>query len=286
MGDDFIVTPGLCGTASGAPSAPTMASKLAQVAEAESVLGQTRSGSLGQRQTTTLADQTAIAELNGLMAEGSSLLSLIGVTPTTLRSVGVIVALVAIVALGKAACFPSARIDTSVGDAVQRTTHIEHDIVSHSSVMSRNKDLLLLDSSVGLSDSDEEIDALDKLFHDFSPLPGLNHGAGSHLTADHVQNHDVHLTGSQFGLDGLPNMERSVHMPSSGCSGAASSRGSSHAELGGGLQPAQLDEIRRITESYHNIDFEYTCNEPRDDDRVSVASMAVLIDRDESQRFH
>ncbi|KAK8062093.1 hypothetical protein PG997_014190 [Apiospora hydei] len=263
-----------------------MASKLAQAAEAESVLYQTRSGSLNQRQTITLADQTAIAELNGLMTEGSSLLSLIGVTSTTLRSVGVIVALVAIVALGKTTCFPSARIDASVGDTVQRTTHIEHDVVSHSSDMSRNQDLLLFDSSVGLSDSDEETDALDQLLHDLLTSSGLNHNADSHLTADHDQNHDVHLTGSQFGLDGLPNMEGSVHMPSSGGSEAASSRGSSDAGLGGGLRPAQLGEIRRITDSYHNIHFEYTCNEPRDDDSVSVASMAVLIDRDESQGFH
>ncbi|KAK8030231.1 hypothetical protein PG993_011522 [Apiospora rasikravindrae] len=260
----------------------TMTSKLAQNAKAESVLSQTRGGSLVQRtQTMILADNAAIAGLNGLMNECRSLLSLVGATSTTLRSVGIIVALLVIVALGKTACFPSARIEASIGDTVQRINQVEHDVLSHSSDVSRNQDIPLCDSSVDLSDSDEETEPLDQLFHNLLPSSGPKHSLCLHHTLDQDQNHDVHLTGSQFGLDGLPNTKANIHMPSSWCFEAASFGDSSDAEPDGGLGPAQLDEIRRIADSYHNIDFEYTCGGPREDDSVSVASMAVLIDRDD-----
>ncbi|KAK8078722.1 hypothetical protein PG994_002529 [Apiospora phragmitis] len=223
------------------------------------------------------ADQVAIANF-----DGPSIPSLVGTTSTTLRSVGIVVALVAIIALGKTASFASARIESQTGDVVPRTNHIEHVVVSsHSSVVLRSEENLPLDSNFAEpSDSDEETEVIDRMFHDIFPPPG--HNENSYTALDQDQNHYIHLAGSQFGLDGLPSVRRGVRVPSSRWSSAASL---SSESFDAGSGTAQLDEIRMIADSCHSPDFDYTCNSLRDDESVSVASMAVLFDQDESQDF-
>lgn len=201
------------------------------------------------------------------------LLSLPGATSTTLRSVGFIVALVAVIVLGKTAYFPPTAL---AGDMVQHSDHISQAVDHQSSVLFHNQDNLSLASSVELSDSDEEPDAaLDRIFH--ALVPSRGRATGSRPNLDHDINHDVHLTGSQFDLDGLAN----VRMLSLASTPAASIGDSAGADAG--LGEAHIDEIRSTVHSYHETGFDFTCKGPADDDSVSVASMAVIIDQDEIQ---
>ncbi|KAK7934548.1 hypothetical protein PG985_000043 [Apiospora marii] len=251
----------LCGTAAGAPpvSAAAMASRLAENAKVEVIFGQAK-----------------VADLNGVMSDHRSLPSLVGATSTTLRSVGIVLVFVAVVVLGKTACFPSARLETLARDVVQGANHIEEVVISHHNVVSASQGNLSLDTSVVLSASGEESGTLGQLLHNTFPSPSNN--ADSRLTLVHDPNFDVHLTGSQFGLDGLSNITYSARIPSDESPFVTSPSVSVDADL----EIAQLHGICKVVDSYRDIDFDFTVDTPRDDDSVSVASMAAVFDEDES----
>ncbi|KAK7964491.1 hypothetical protein PG996_007816 [Apiospora saccharicola] len=232
-----------------------MASRLVQNGKAEVILSQTKA-----------------ADLDGLLAEHHSLPSLVGATSTTLRSVGLILALVAILALGKTVCFPSAALTENV---VQRANAFDQAAISYGCVVSRSQENLHLDSSVELSDSGEESGALNQLVHDLFSSPGDN--TALLPTFNHDPDHDLHLTGSQFGLDGLPNFRGSAGMPFDGCNSVTCPSVVPDEDQ----TRAQPADILEVVDSYHNIDFDFTVGALKDDGSVSAASMAVLVDQDE-----
>ncbi|KAK8112425.1 hypothetical protein PG984_012951 [Apiospora sp. TS-2023a] len=222
-------------------------------------------------------DQIASVDLDGLMVEHRSLPLFVGATSTTLRSVGLILALVAILTLGKTVCFRSAVLTEGV---VQRPSLFDQASITYGSVVSRSQENLHRDSAVELSDSDEESGALDQLFHDLFPSPGDN--TALLPTLNHNPSHDVHLTGSQFDLDGAPNVRSIAFLSFDACTSVASPGHSADADL----ESSQLDDVREAVDSYNNLDFDFTVNEIRDEDSISVASMAVLVDQNESHGFH
>lgn len=203
-----------------------------------------------------------------------SLPSLPGASLITLRSVGLIVTLVAILALGKAACCSSG--------TVRHADHVDHTGISYSGVASRSQETLTLASSVDLSSPDEEHEAaLSQTFHELFPSRGRSRTADSSPIFHRDPNHDIHLTGSQFDVDfdGLPDarMPPFAYPPTSPVGDAADAD-----EAGRGK--TQLGELRPIVDSSCDTGFDFTCNGPIDHDNVSVASMAVLIDQDEIQK--
>ncbi|KAK6836988.1 hypothetical protein PG987_007483 [Apiospora arundinis] len=180
------------------------------------------------------------------------------VTSATWRSVGAVAVLIVIVVLGRSAYSVSPAPNLGSRDVVP---------LRHES--------LLGGTSVGGYSSDDKAEVMNKILH--GPFSNPDNSPYSHPFFGYGQIHDVHLTGAQFGLDGLPNVRETIEDSCSVCSSVTSLSSASDAGLGS----AQLDDIQMLLATFPSLEFEYTLNAPRDEDRVSVASMVVLVDEDE-----
>ncbi|KAK8116548.1 uncharacterized protein PG998_004829 [Apiospora kogelbergensis] len=217
------------------------------------------------------------AEFSELVTGQKWLASLGGVSSTTMKSAGVIVVLVAIVALGRASCLALTRPKPDVVCVVRCTDRIEQVIVSNPDIVLRRQESLLVDSFAKKRSKDDEIEDLARILRENSPANNA-----THFRSNHDQNHDVHLTGSQFGLDGLPNSKASTERSSHSFSSVTPPSESPDV----GLHNFNLYDIQMLVERFASLEFEYALDSPRDGDCVSVASMVVVVGEDESQDFY
>ncbi|KAK6858874.1 hypothetical protein PG995_004727 [Apiospora arundinis] len=197
------------------------------------------------------------------------------VTSATWRSVGAVAVLIVIVVLGRSAYSVFARPKPGLVSGVPRASNSEKTTVSSRDVVPLRHESLLGGTSVGGYSSDDKAEVMNKILH--GPFSNPDNSPYSHPFFGYGQIHDVHLTGAQFGLDGLPNVRETIEDSCSVCSSVTSLSSASDAGLGS----AQLDDIQMLLATFPSLEFEYTLNAPRDEDRVSVASMVVLVDEDE-----